>query len=156
VSQSTTIDTYFPALLAPFLAFIYGPSSAICLLNQRLGCSEWSQGIVSVFYRIITKQFLLLVQCFVDCSRVLTLPSITFTIQDHNYTLKPIDYILVVSSETCLSAFVPDPLNSMTPDNQTIYWTLGNPFVAKYVSHFDCQNNSIGLATKNPAFELPV
>ncbi|CAF1488528.1 unnamed protein product, partial [Adineta steineri] len=136
VNKFITIDKSFPALLAPFVAFIYGPSSEIYSLNQKLGCSKWSQGI-----------------CFIDCSQVLTLPNITFTIQAHDYTLYPIDYILFVSSNVCLSAFVPDPLNSMTPDNQSIYWTLGNPFVAKYVSHFDCQNNSVGLATKNPLFK---
>ncbi len=81
---------------------------------------------------------------------------VTLTIQAHNYTLTPDDYILSISTDVCLSAFVPDPLNSRTPDNQSMYWTLGNPFVAKYVSHFDCQNNTIGLATKNPAFQLPV
>jgi hypothetical protein len=84
------------------------------------------------------------------------LPSITWTIQGQNYTLERTDYILSVSNGVCLSAFVPDPLNSMTPDNQSAYWTLGNPFVAKYVSHFDCQNNSIGLATKTVLFQLPV
>jgi hypothetical protein len=80
---------------------------------------------------------------------------VTFTIQGRQYTLTPYDYIVRTSGNTCFSTFLPDPLDSKTPDNQTAYWTLGNPFVAKYISSFDCQNNTIGLATKNPAFKLP-
>ena len=155
VNNSTAIDTSFPALLAPFLAFIYGPSPAIFQLNQKLGCTRWSQGVVSVL-SLQKYRSPLFVQCFVDCTRMLTLPSVTLTIQGRNYTLEPNDYVLVVFVDVCLSAFLSDPLKSKTPDNQSVYWTLGNPFVAKYVSHLDCQNNSIGLATKIPIFRLPV
>jgi hypothetical protein len=50
VNNSATITTNFSALLAPFLAFIYGPSQLICQLNQRLDCIAWSQEVVIVIY----------------------------------------------------------------------------------------------------------
>jgi saccharopepsin len=78
----------------------------------------------------------------VDCSRVPSLPELSFYFGGKPYALKGTDYILNVQG-TCISAFQGMDLN--LPGGGSI-WIIGDAFLRKYYTVYDLGANAVGFA----------
>ncbi|XP_007065203.2 gastricsin [Chelonia mydas] len=79
----------------------------------------------------------------VDCSRVQSLPTISFTINGVSFPLPPSAYILS-NNGYCSVGVMPTYLPSQ---NGQPLWILGDVFLRRYYSVYDMGNNRIGFAT---------
>ena len=80
-------------------------------------------------------------QYTIDCSKVASLPSITFTFNGRDFTLTGNDYILQVQGQ-CLSGFAGIDL----PPNMATLWIVGDVFLRKVYTVYDLGNNRVGFA----------
>lgn len=86
------------------------------------------------------------------CSKVATLPSLTFNIGRTDFTLKPTDY-MVQYKDTCVSGFtsLADGSTDLTDDNGNDYgniWVLGDVFMGPFYMEFDVGYKRLGIAPK--------
>lgn len=91
---------------------------------------------------------------FVDCDKIDTMPTISFTIGGKAFPLSPKQYILTVrkgSLAVCFSGFVAmdvppaqDPMD--VPPAQGPLWVLGSIFLGAYHTVFDFGNLQVGFA----------
>ncbi|CAM4696096.1 unnamed protein product [Caretta caretta] len=79
----------------------------------------------------------------VDCSRVQSLPTISFTINGVSFPLPPSAYILS-NNGYCSAGVMPTYLPSQ---NGQSLWILGDVFLRQYCSVYNIGNNRIGFAT---------
>jgi saccharopepsin len=77
----------------------------------------------------------------VDCSKVPSLPELSFYFAGKAYPLKGSDYILEVQG-TCISAFTGMDLN--LPGGSL--WIIGDVFLRKYFTVYDLGRNAVGFA----------
>ncbi|XP_066486434.1 cathepsin D-like [Tiliqua scincoides] len=114
-------------------SLITGPSDQIRALHNAIGADHAFGG-----------QYLL------DCSKLPTLPSVTFHLGGKPYTLTPEEYTLQVSQSgvtACISGFM--SLDIPKPNGPL--WILGDVFLRKYYAVFDRDNNQVGLAPSRKA-----
>ncbi|KAF9457020.1 aspartic peptidase A1 [Collybia nuda] len=78
----------------------------------------------------------------VDCSKVPSLPELSFHFGGKPYPLKGSDYILEVQG-TCISAFTGMDIN--LPGGSL--WIIGDVFLRKYFTVYDLGRNAVGFAT---------
>lgn len=86
------------------------------------------------------------------CSKVASLPSLTFNIGRSEFVLKPIDYV-VQYKDTCVSGFtsLDDGSSELTDDsgfNYSSMWVLGDVFIGPFYMEFDMGYKRIGIAPK--------
>lgn len=80
-----------------------------------------------------------------DCTKIASLPTVTFTIAGRNFDLKGIDYVLQVQGQSgpqCISGFMGIDLPP-----QINFWILGDVFIGRFYTVFDVGNKQIGFAT---------
>lgn len=101
------------------------PSDISEIINKEIGATKGWQGAYTV-----------------DCAKVPSMPDLTFTIDNKDYTLSAKDYILQTSESSCLSAFtgldIPPPLGPI--------WIVGDVFLRKYYTIYDLGKNAVGFA----------
>ncbi|XP_040197509.1 cathepsin E-like [Rana temporaria] len=81
----------------------------------------------------------------VGCKDWSSLPSVTFTIEQRDYTITPEQYVIKEQTEKsvmCLTGFQPMDFST----NSGTLWILGDIFMSKFYSVFDRENDRIGLA----------
>eukprot|EP00079_Xenopus_tropicalis_P012024 XP_002938556.1 PREDICTED: cathepsin E-A-like [Xenopus tropicalis] len=109
-------------------SLITGPKAEIKKLQELLGATPTLFG-----------------EYILDCSRVSSLPRVTFTIGQRDYTLTPEQYTIKERSQKsdfCLTGF--QAMDISTKDGPL--WILGDIFMSKFYSVFDREHDRIGLA----------
>merc|ERR1719484_432366 len=77
-----------------------------------------------------------------DCSNYKTLPNLGFVMGDHVLNLKPQDYV-DKGSDGCEVSLMP---LDVPPPNGPLF-IFGDPFLRKYYTSYDRENNKVGFAT---------
>jgi len=87
----------------------------------------------------------------IDCAKLSSLPTITFTINGDPFPLYPTDYILVVEQDGQKQCNVGIQGLQLPPQIGAVSFILGDTFIHRYYSHFDIANNQVGFAeSKQP------
>ncbi|KIK98049.1 hypothetical protein PAXRUDRAFT_9820 [Paxillus rubicundulus Ve08.2h10] len=81
-------------------------------------------------------------QYTVDCSKVSSLPDLSFYFNGKAYPLKGTDYVLNIQG-TCISSFTGLDIN--LPGGAL--WIIGDVFLRRYFTVYDLGKNSVGFAT---------
>lgn len=113
------------AILDTGTSLITLPSQLAEMLNAQLGAKKNYAG-----------------QYEIDCSKRDSLKDVTFNLAGYNFTLGPHDYILEVSSSSCMSTFT--PMDFPAPTGPLAI--LGDAFLRRYYSIYDLGANAVGLA----------
>jgi len=82
---------------------------------------------------------------FIDCSKISTLPTVTFTLAGTPFTLAGSDYVISITTEgttLCILGFAGIDL----PPQIGPLWIMGDVFIGKYYSIFDFGNKRMGFA----------
>ncbi|XP_049616440.1 nothepsin [Syngnathus scovelli] len=115
-------------------SLIAGPTNQILTLQQLIGATPTSIG-----------------EFFIDCTRLSSLPHVTFVLGGNEFTLTAEDYVrkeMLDDRELCLSGF--QAIDIVSP--QGPLWILGDVFLTKFYSIFDRGNDRVGLApARHPA-----
>ncbi|KAM9313218.1 cathepsin E-like [Gastrophryne carolinensis] len=125
------------AIIDSGTSLITGPSTEIKQLQRRLGATPMQVGEYSL-----------------DCGRMTSLPSVTFTIGQRDYTISPHQYMLKEysgKSQICLPGFQPMDL----PTKSGPLWILGDIFMSKFYSVFDREHDRVGLAKSIKKKHIP-
>ncbi|CAD7092986.1 unnamed protein product [Hermetia illucens] len=104
-------------------SLVTGPPDTIEEIYKLLNATENSIGMIAV-----------------DCNKVSSLPTISFTLGGKSLTLEPKDYI-VKTPYGCEVGFGYNYSYGYGPD-----WILGDVFMGKYYTQFDMANNRVGFA----------
>ncbi|XP_034151843.1 pepsin A isoform X1 [Esox lucius] len=100
-------------------SLIVGPDSDINNINTLIGATTDQQG-----------------DAIVNCNNIPNLPSVTFTLNGHAFTL-PASAYTTQTSNICITGF-----GTGSPD----LWILWDVFIRQFYTVFNRQNNTVGLA----------
>jgi len=122
---SDSTDDPFQAIVDTGVNLILGPTGEIERLSNIIGAKKLPTG----FYEI-------------PCSKLPSLPNITFKIGGKGFTLTPDEYVFRRIDGKCISNFaaadIPPPVGPL--------WILGDVFIGRYYTVFDKGNNRVGFA----------
>jgi len=79
----------------------------------------------------------------VDCSKIPSLPDMSFYFNGKAYPIKASDYVIEAGSGTCISAFMGLDIN--LPGGGSI-WIVGDVFLRRYFTVYDLGRNAVGFA----------
>ncbi|KAJ7329811.1 hypothetical protein JRQ81_015985 [Phrynocephalus forsythii] len=129
--QIVACDSGCEAIVDSGTSLIVGPVLEIKSLQEHIGATPLSSG-----------------EFFVDCKRLSSLPSITFTIGGKDFTLTAEQYIIketIGKHDLCISGF--QSLNNLDfGSSNTSLWILGDVFMSAFYSIFDRGLDRVGFA----------
>ena len=112
------------AILDTGTSLIVLPTTLSDLLNAEIGAKKDFGGTYKV-----------------DCTKIDSLPNLTFRLSGHDFTITAHDYILKTGG-SCISAFMgmdfPDPIGPLV--------ILGDAFLRRWYSVYDLGTDTVGLA----------
>jgi hypothetical protein len=121
---STSISSGAKAIIDSGTSLLAGPKDAVAALAKQAGATS-----------VLGKEYI------IDCSKKSSLPDLTVTLGEKEFTLTADDYVLQVSGQ-CLFAFmgidVPPPHGPL--------WIMGDVFMRKYYCVFDYGNKKMRIA----------
>lgn len=119
-------------------SLIVGPTDEIQKIQNLIGAAPFLKG-----------------EYLVECSKIPSMPNVTFTLNGKSFVLTAEDYVLKETQSgttICLSGFlgmdIPKPMGPL--------WILGDVFIGKFYSVFDRQNNRVGFATAKDKVNIKV
>eukprot|EP00062_Callorhinchus_milii_P017972 gi/632970946/ref/XP_007901929.1/ PREDICTED: cathepsin E [Callorhinchus milii] len=112
-------------------SLITGPEKEIRKLHKQLGAMSVGDG-----------------EYVVDCKRISSMASVTFTIGEVEFSLSPNDYVKKFQGDhsLCLSGF--QEMDMVTRAGPL--WILGDVFLTKFYTIFDRGNDRVGFARSHP------
>jgi len=123
----TSVTTARKVVLDTGTSILAGPSAEVKALADKVGAAPF----------ILNPN-----EYTIDCSKVSSLPDLTFTIGGVDFTLKGEDYVINVQNVECLFGFtgidMPAPVGPL--------WIAGDIFIRKYYTVFDGANLRLGFA----------
>uniref|UniRef100_A0A8D0DUX5 Peptidase A1 domain-containing protein n=1 Tax=Salvator merianae TaxID=96440 RepID=A0A8D0DUX5_SALMN len=126
--QTVTCEQGCEAIVDSGTSLITGPRSQIRKIQEKIGAQPTPSG-----------------EYLVDCRRISSLPPITFTIGQKEFSLTSEQYVIKEASgegSLCISGF--QGLDLGTPHEPT--WILGDVFMSVFYCIFDRGNNRVGFA----------
>jgi len=121
---SSSIATGSKAIIDSGTSLLAGPKDTVAALAKQAGATS-----------VMGKEFV------IDCSKKSSLPDLTVTLGDKDFTLTADDYVLEVSGQ-CLFAF----LGIDVPPPRGPLWIMGDVFMRKYYCIFDYGNKKMQIA----------
>ncbi|KAK9051804.1 hypothetical protein SSX86_028432 [Deinandra increscens subsp. villosa] len=117
----------------------------ISWMHKELAANETQDSVLTLGSDLCGVIQFPLEESMIDCSRISSMPVVSFTIGGKQFDLSPDEYILKIgegATARCISGFIPLDI----PPPRGPLWILGDVFMRRYHTVFDYGNLQVGFA----------